>query len=120
MFSYNIYRKPTTTDTIIPYDSCHPHEHKLAAIRYLVNRANTYDLDTEKKEAEINTIKQIIRNNGYDASTTETVNHTEHRQRKKTHDSKKWTKKWTKFTYVGKETRQITKFFRNTQVSRYT
>jgi len=75
-------------------------------------KQSKHDLDTEKKEAEINTIKQIIRNNGYDASATEKVNYTEFRQEKKTHDNKKW----TKFTYVGRETRQITKFFRNTQV----
>jgi hypothetical protein len=27
LLSFNIYRKPTTTDTIIPNDSCHPPEH---------------------------------------------------------------------------------------------
>jgi len=32
--SFNIYRKPTTTDTIIPIDSCHPISYKLAAIIY--------------------------------------------------------------------------------------
>jgi len=31
--SFDIYRKPTTTHTIIPGDSCHPLEHKHAAIR---------------------------------------------------------------------------------------
>jgi len=31
-FSTNIYRKPTITDSIIPNDSCHPKEHKMAAI----------------------------------------------------------------------------------------
>jgi hypothetical protein len=31
-FSFNIYIKPTTTDTIIPKDSCHPPEQKHAAI----------------------------------------------------------------------------------------
>jgi hypothetical protein len=39
--SFYIYRKPTTTDTIISVDSCHPQEHKLAAIRYLANRMET-------------------------------------------------------------------------------
>ena len=39
--SSNIYRKPTTTDIIIPYDSCHPPAHKNAAIRHMVNRLNT-------------------------------------------------------------------------------
>ena len=30
--SYDIFRKHTTTDTIIPHDPCHPLEHKMAAI----------------------------------------------------------------------------------------
>ena len=34
----DIYRKLTTTDSIIPCDSCHPTEHKMAAVRYLTNR----------------------------------------------------------------------------------
>lgn len=36
-----IFRKPTTTDTIIPNDSCHPRDHKLAAIRYMSNIIKT-------------------------------------------------------------------------------
>jgi len=39
--SFDIYRKPTTTDPIIPNDSCHPQEHKLAAIRYLTEWKHT-------------------------------------------------------------------------------
>jgi hypothetical protein len=34
--TYNIHRKPTTTDTIIHNTSCHPTEHKIAAINYLM------------------------------------------------------------------------------------
>jgi len=37
-------------DSIIPNDSCHPPEQKLAAIRYFVNRINTYDLSHENKQ----------------------------------------------------------------------
>ena len=33
--SFNIHRTPTTTNTINPSDSCHPLEHKLAAMSYL-------------------------------------------------------------------------------------
>jgi hypothetical protein len=33
-----ITEKPTFTDTIIPYSSNHPTQHKYAAIRYLYNR----------------------------------------------------------------------------------
>jgi hypothetical protein len=45
---YDIFRKHITTDTIIPHDSCHPLEQKMAAIRYYVNRIDTYNLDQEK------------------------------------------------------------------------
>jgi hypothetical protein len=46
---FNTYRKPTTTDTIISSDSCHPPEHKFAAIRYLTNRMQTYNLNAKNK-----------------------------------------------------------------------
>ena len=36
--NFRIYRKPATTDLIIPHDSNHPHEHKTSAIRYLASR----------------------------------------------------------------------------------
>jgi formamidopyrimidine-DNA glycosylase len=64
--SFNIYRKPTTTDTIIPSDSCHPSEHKLAAIRPLTNRLTTYTMNNTDTEKEKNTIKQTLYNNKYD------------------------------------------------------
>jgi len=60
-FSYDIYRKPTATDAIIPRDSCHPYEHKMAAVRYFIDRINTYDLSTSSKQAEIDTVKHILR-----------------------------------------------------------
>jgi len=36
-----IYRKPTFTDTIIPYTSNHPAHHKYATVRFLYNRLDT-------------------------------------------------------------------------------
>ena len=72
--SFNKYRKPTTTDVIIPRDSCHPHENKLAAIRYFLNRANMYDLNITNKQAEIDTIKLILCNNKYDVSILDSLN----------------------------------------------
>ena len=46
--SIDIYRKPTYTDVIIPDVSCHLREHKMAAIYYLYNMMNTYQLSPEK------------------------------------------------------------------------
>jgi hypothetical protein len=45
--------KPNTTDSIIPNGSCHPQEHKLAAIRYMTNRMNIYSLKAANKEKKV-------------------------------------------------------------------
>jgi hypothetical protein len=57
---FEIYRKPTSTDILIPLESCHPTEHKLSAIRYLQDRNNTYLTDTHKKQQEQQIIYQIL------------------------------------------------------------
>jgi hypothetical protein len=49
---YEIYRKTTTTDAIIPNDSCNLSEHKTAAIRYFYNRMKAYKLTPEKQQKE--------------------------------------------------------------------
>jgi hypothetical protein len=64
-FTFDIFRKPTTTNIIIPNDSCHPTEHKMAAIRYMNNRRNTYPISTEQKHNETYIINTILHNNGY-------------------------------------------------------
>jgi hypothetical protein len=35
-FTFSVHIKPITTDSIIPLDSCHPQEHKHAAINHLI------------------------------------------------------------------------------------
>jgi len=67
-FSMDIYRKPISTGVIIPNDSCHPREHKVAAIRYLHNSMVSYQLALENMEKEHNTILQILNSNKYDKS----------------------------------------------------
>jgi hypothetical protein len=60
---YTIYRKPTATDILIHNSSCHPIEHKLASINYLINRRHSYPLSEQAKDTELNTIKTILQNN---------------------------------------------------------
>jgi len=43
----------------MPNDTCHPKEHKSAAIRYFYNRMNTYQLSSENLEKENNKIHNI-------------------------------------------------------------
>jgi len=60
---FNVYRKPTATDIIIPNDFCQPPEQKLAAIRYLVNRLSTYPINETNRRQKYDTINQILCNN---------------------------------------------------------
>jgi len=105
--SFDIYRKPTTTDIIIPQESCHPMEHKLSAIRYLQNRNETYPTDPDCKLRERSIINHILRNNNYDSTITHTRNNEPKTSRSKTQKTK-----WAKFTYMGRKTRYITKLFK--------
>jgi hypothetical protein len=109
--SFDIYRKPSFTDTIIPNDSCHPREHKLSAIRYLVNRMTTYNLDPTSIQKEHERLKQILLNNKYDTSILHNVNN---KNNEREHDTQKT--KWAKFTYMGKEARLIANLFKNTDI----
>jgi len=108
--SFEVYRKPTTTDIIIPNDSRHPNEHKTAAIRYCRNRLDTFRLTAENRKKEKETIRQILANNKYHAHPIEML----HKKRRQNHNVQK--QKWAKFTYFGKDTRWITKLFKDTKV----
>jgi hypothetical protein len=60
-----IYRKPTFTDTIIPYTSNHPTQHKYAAVKFLYSRLNTYNLQTDEYQQGEDTIHSILYNNSF-------------------------------------------------------
>jgi hypothetical protein len=105
--AFEIYRKPTATDIVIPNDSCHPREHKTAAIRYYCNRMKTYKLTPENRQKERDNIWQISLSNKYDTSLNKFSKGKGQKQDNQRH-------KWAKFTHVGKETRFITKLFKNT------
>jgi hypothetical protein len=80
-FSVDVYRKSTYTDSIIPSDSCHPTEHKYAAIRNLHNRMYSYQLSRDKMDKESKIILDILHNNGYNASTLKSISSTRRNKR---------------------------------------
>jgi hypothetical protein len=113
--SYSIYRKPTTTSTTIHSTSCHPNEHKMVAFNYLFKRINCYPLTPNDKQNEINIIKQIIHENGYNGKISEP----KRPKLKKIQEEKEKEEeetKWAVLTYTGKQTRFITKLFKNTNI----
>ena len=92
----------------MPIDSCHPTEHKYAAIHYLHNQMNSYQLSRDKMDKESKIIHYILHSNGYNASTLKSMSSSIKQEggTEKTH--------WYNFTYIGKETRAVTKVFKNT------
>lgn len=68
-FEFEIYRKPSATDNIIPFSSNHPHTQKLAAFNSLFHRLFTIPLNKSCFDKEYNTIFQIAKNNGYPLQT---------------------------------------------------
>ena len=112
----SIYRKPTFSDTIIPYSSNHPAQHKYAAIRYLYHRLDTYHLKGSEYKKETDTIHNILTNNGFPTNTHKPPNkkHTITTLSKETSNT---TRKWIPFTYIGKETTFITNIFKKTNLN---
>ena len=103
-FKTAIYRKPTFTNTIIPYSSNHPTHHKYAAVRSLFNRLDSYNLQHEEYQHELNIIHNIVQNNSFPIKP--------HTPKPPQLMDPKTPKKWANFTYVGKETSYITNIFR--------
>ncbi|XP_044765559.1 uncharacterized protein LOC123321847 [Coccinella septempunctata] len=73
IFSYNIYRKPTQTDLIIPHDSYHAPSAKKAAFSFLFRRLLNVPMSTENYKKEIKTIYQIGENNQYSDRYMDTI-----------------------------------------------
>lgn len=71
--NFNVYRKPTSTDTIIPANSCHPIQTKYAVFHSFINRLLNLPLSKIDYINEINTIKLIAKNNDYDPTIIDKI-----------------------------------------------
>jgi predicted RNA-binding Zn-ribbon protein involved in translation (DUF1610 family) len=107
-----IFRKPTYTDTIIPYTSSHPPQHKYAAIRFLYNRLNSYQLHETEYLREENTIQNILHNNSFPLPPQKPKTHSEYPS---PHNEPN-RHKWAIFTITGPEISYITKLFKHTNL----
>lgn len=71
--SFKIYRKPTQTDATIHFNSNHHFSHKLAAYHQLVERLIKVPMSDEDYKAELDTIKYIAFQNGYDTKIVDKI-----------------------------------------------
>jgi hypothetical protein len=115
---YNIYRKSTTTDTMIHQTSCHPKQHKISGINYLINRLNTYPLDENGKKKENNIIRQMLTQNSYsiDEHITQKLQNNKYKKHPSIPQQTNKKEKCISFTYFGYKTQKITKIFKDTQL----
>jgi hypothetical protein len=70
---FNIYRKPTTTDTVIHATSFHPISQKMAAFHSMIHRLLSLPLDNKNFLDELHTIKYIAVANGYSATVVSSI-----------------------------------------------
>ena len=112
----SIYIKPNFTDTIIPYSSIHSAQHKYAAIRFMYNRPNTYNLHEEGYKIEEDRIHNIMFKNAFSIHLHNPPPSPRQTTTAPDRQMTKTTQKWTTFTYVGKETTFITNLFKKTDL----
>ncbi|GFG36529.1 hypothetical protein Cfor_07442, partial [Coptotermes formosanus] len=111
-----VFRKPTTTDTTIHYTSNHPLEHKLAAFRYMLNRANNLPLKPEDKQQEEMIIKHMAKANGYPTKLIKNLQKKITTQDKHSISDPQTRHKWTTFKYYSPLVRKVTNIFKNTNL----
>jgi hypothetical protein len=109
----SMYRKPTFMDTVIPYTTNHPTQHKYATIRFLYNRLNMYDLLKEDYKKEENIIHNIMHNGSFPFHPRKPLTH---KMRKHLDTTQAPPQKWATFPYIGKEMTFITNIFKQTNL----
>ena len=104
-FSFDIYRKPTFTDTSIPANSTHPNSHKLAAYKSMIHRAFTIPLNEDTRKKELNTIIKIAQSNGFHSTTINSLINKKQKQftinKIYPHIKSNKNTRYTKLTYFG-------------------
>jgi hypothetical protein len=90
-----------------------PYEHKYAALRYLKNRLNVYQINPSARKDELIIIQNILYSNGF---SLQLINNLLKKQKLPQPPTKKKNfnqkQKWATFTFFGNETHFITKIFR--------
>ena len=76
---YKIFRKPTSTDTVIPSDSYQSYKVKMAAFHSLTHRILNIPLSKTNYNTELDKIHSIATNNGYPPSMIDRMIHRKRR-----------------------------------------
>ena len=118
-----ICRNPTSTDATIHFSSDHPHEHKLAALNYYINRMLTLPITKQSKQQEWKNILTIARNNGFPTHIIHSLKkklkakkQQQQQQQKPLTPAVQHNSKWVLFTYHVPLTRKVTSLFKQSNL----
>lgn len=117
-FDFDIFRKPTTTDTIIHANSNQSWQIKMSAFHSLIHRLLSVPLSQDNYQKEVNIIKTIATNNGYSPSIiNKLIRNKKHKNIQKqfyTHHTQNdcKNKKWFAINYVSGMSNKISNNFR--------
>ncbi|XP_071050953.1 HEAT repeat-containing protein 1 homolog [Onthophagus taurus] len=100
LITFDIYRKPTQTDSVIPKNSYHHKNHKAAAFWAFIYRYYNTPLSKESRNKELDIIHNIAKNNGYTESDIEYI-------------IKKYNKKQQHLISTSLQQTNITKIYRS-------
>lgn len=121
-FNYSIFRKITQSSLVIPFDSIHPPQHKLAAFNALIYRMYRIPLAQSEMQKERSIIFDIALENGYNLAT---IRKLEYKIKNKIYNqnSNSYNRDidfvsitYSSFTYIGYINNKISKLFNNTNV----
>lgn len=117
--SFKIFHKPSHTDTVIHNSSSHPYPHKMAAFNSMIHRLLNVPLSEVDFKYELNLIKQIAVNNGYNPQLINNI------YNKKIHKiainlifpiPKNPINTYNTFTYLGTNMRQLCTFLNKNNI----
>jgi hypothetical protein len=124
---FEIYRKPTQTNTTINSKSVHPTSHKTASFRSMLHRAYKIPLSEMNRRKEINIIKSIARANGYSSTLIDEMGakilkkmKNQERLRSMTtlsNEQEKENSRYAAFHFTGNRTQKIANRFKKYGVS---
>jgi hypothetical protein len=103
--------------------SCHPTEHKFAGINYLINGITTYPLTKHNFDIEKHNINHLLKTNGYHyLDATKLIQSKQLRTKNQNSkdiitDTITSHKKWAVFTCIGRDTKFITKLFKEFNIN---
>ncbi|XP_044752692.1 uncharacterized protein LOC123312368 isoform X1 [Coccinella septempunctata] len=71
--NFDIFRKPTTTDSVIPFTSNHPYSQKFSSFHSMFHRLFNIPLSPSNFQKELSIIRQIAEGNGYPERAIERI-----------------------------------------------